>query len=86
MEASLIMFLAVTILALAFEYIDASIGMGFGTTLTPALLIIGFLPLQVVPAVLLGQLAGGLVGGFFHNKLSNIKLDFRNDREQLKED
>jgi len=58
---------------------DASIGMGYGTTLTPLLLIIGFLPLQVVPAVLLGQLVGGVVGGISHHKFGNIKLDFRQD-------
>lgn len=40
----------------------------------------GFLPLEVVPAVLLGQLAGGLVGGFFHHKVGNVSLDFRQDR------
>jgi uncharacterized membrane protein YfcA len=72
-----ILFVVVAITALLCEDIDASIGMGYGTTLTPLLLIIGFLPLQVVPAVLLGQLAGGLIGGFFHHKLGNINLDFR---------
>lgn len=47
------------IFALFCEYIDASIGMGYGTALTPQLLIIGLSPLEVVPAVLLGQLAVG---------------------------
>ena len=74
-----ILFVVVAVIALLCEYIDASIGMGYGTTLTPLLLIIGFLPLQVVPAVLLGQLIGGLIGGLFHHKLGNINLDFRQD-------
>jgi uncharacterized membrane protein YfcA len=52
--------------------------------LTPLLLIIGFLPLEVVPAVLLGQLAGGLVGGLAHYWAGNISLDFRQDEELIK--
>ncbi|GAG53435.1 unnamed protein product, partial [marine sediment metagenome] len=64
-------------------FVDASLGMGYGTTLTPVLLIIGFAPLEVVPAVLLGQLVGGLVGGLAHYRLGNISLDFRRD-EQVK--
>jgi uncharacterized protein len=49
--ASIELLIIVAFLALAFEYMDATMGMGFGTTLTPALLIIGFFPLQIVPAV-----------------------------------
>jgi uncharacterized membrane protein YfcA len=45
-------YLPVVILAFFLEVVDASIGMGYGTLLTPVLLMIGFDPLQVVPAVL----------------------------------
>jgi len=79
MEITPALFAVVAVVALLCEYMDASIGMGYGTTLSPVLLIIGFLPLEAVPSVLLGQLAGGLVGGFFHHKLGNITLDFRRD-------
>jgi len=81
MEIKLSLFLAIAIIALLCEYMDASIGMGYGTTLTPLLLIIGFSPLEVVPSVLLGQLVGGLVGGFAHYRLGNISLDFRRDEK-----
>ena len=66
-------------LSFLMELVDASIGMGYGTALAPILLIMGFAPLDVVPAILLGQLSGGLVGGFAHYQLGNIKLDFRAD-------
>ena len=69
------------VLAVVCEYVDASLGMGYGTTLTPLLIIVGFEPLQVVPAVLFGQLIGGVVGGIVHHKVGNIKLDFRQDAE-----
>ena len=84
MEITPTLFAAVAILALFCEYIDASIGMGYGTALTPLLLVIGFLPLDVVPAVLLGQLAGGFIGGLAHHQLGNITLDFRRDERLLK--
>lgn len=81
MEITLALFVGVAIISLLCEFMDASLGMGYGTTLTPVLLIIGFAPLEVVPAVLLGQLVGGLVGGLAHHRLGNINLDFRRDEE-----
>lgn len=81
MELTLLILGAVAVTALLCEYVDASIGMGYGTTLTPVLLIMGFQPLEVVPAVLLGQLLGGLIGAFFHHKLGNMELDFSHDEE-----
>lgn len=58
------------------EYIDSSLGMGYGTTLTPVLLLMGYNPLQIVPCVLLSELITGLSAAFFHHKLknSNFKL------------
>ncbi len=85
MEITAVSFAAVAIVSLLCEYMDASIGMGYGTTLTPLLIAVGFLPLEVVPAVLLGQLVGGLVGGLAHQRLGNITLDFRRDEKLIKE-
>lgn len=85
MEITIALFVGVAIISLLFEYMDASLGMGYGTTLTPVLLIIGFAPLEVVPAVLLGQLVGGMIGGLAHHRLGNISLDFRRDEELIKE-
>jgi len=79
MEITPTLFAVIAIIALLCEYMDASIGMGYGTALSPILLMMGFLPLQVVPSVLLGQVVGGLAGGFFHHRLGNISLDFRRD-------
>lgn len=68
--------LSVLIILLAFvcEYVDSSLGMGYGTTLTPLLLIMGYNPLQIVPAVLLSELVTGLTAGFFHHKAKNVNL------------
>ena len=83
-EITIALFIGVVFLSHACEFMDASLGMGYGTTLTPVLLLIGFAPLQVVSAVLLGQLVGGLVGGLAHSRLGNISLDFRRDEKVKK--
>ena len=80
MDSSVLLLILVAVLALACEYVDASIGMGFGTTLTPLLLAIGFSALDVVPAVLMSQLLGGVAAGIFHYSLGNVKLDFRREK------
>lgn len=72
----------IIVLAFVCEYIDSSLGMGYGTTLTPLLLMLGYQPLQIVPAVLLSELITGLSAGFFHHKLKNVNfkigtVDFR---------
>ena len=57
------MALAVFIMALACEYLDSSLGMGYGTTLTPILLLAGFAPLDIVPAILLSEALTGAAAG-----------------------
>jgi len=73
---SLAWFSAIIIVILAFllEIVDASLGMGYGTILTPVLLMLGFDPLEVVPAVLISQLAGDFLAAFFHHEFKNINL------------
>lgn len=65
----------IIVLAFICEYIDSSLGMGYGTTLTPLLLIIGYQPLQIVPAILLSELISGLSAAFFHHRFKNV--DFK---------
>jgi uncharacterized membrane protein YfcA len=64
-------------LALVFEFMDAAAGMGFGTALTPVLLVMGFDPLQIVPVVLIQQTVAGLVGAFLHREFQNVEWRFR---------
>ena len=66
----------IVLFAFICEYIDSSLGMGYGTALTPLLLIIGYSPLQIVPAVLLSELFTGLTAAFLHHRFknSNFKL------------
>jgi uncharacterized membrane protein YfcA len=85
MEITPPLFAVVALIAFLFQYMSVSMGLGYGTVMTPLLLIIGFAPLQVVPAVLLSQFAGGVIGGVTHHRVGNIKLDFRRDDRLIKE-
>lgn len=62
-------------LAFVCEFLDSSLGMGYGTTLTPLLLILGFEPLQIVPAVLLSEFASGILAAFLHHKHDNVNFN-----------
>jgi hypothetical protein len=55
--------------------VDIMFGMGFGLTMTPILVIAGFGPHQIVPALLFSSLLGNVIGPFFHHRLKNV--DFR---------
>lgn len=69
--------LLVFLAAFACELMDSSLGMGYGTTLTPILLLSGFEPLQIVPAVLLSELVTGLAASLMHHRDGNV--DFLRD-------
>ncbi|MBN3038897.1 MAG: sulfite exporter TauE/SafE family protein [Candidatus Omnitrophica bacterium] len=67
------------IMPLAFicEFIDSTLGMGYGTSLTPLLLLMGFAPLQVVPAVLFSEFVSGVTAAFFHHSVQNVDFNPR---------
>jgi len=77
--------LVIILLAFVCEFVDSSLGMGYGTTLTPLLLIMGYQPLEIVPAILLSELISGLSAAFFHHRFknSNFKLGGRDLRIAL---
>jgi uncharacterized membrane protein YfcA len=66
--------LPIVLLAFACELIDSTLGMGYGTTLTPLLLALGYEPLEIVPAVLLSESITGLSAGLFHHEFGNVDL------------
>ena len=75
---------SVVLIAAFFEFMDASAGMGFGTALTPLLLVIGFDPKQIVPVVMIQQGAAGLVGAFLHREFENVEWKFSPMSETVK--
>ena len=75
---------SVVLLAAFFEFMDASAGMGFGTALTPILLVLGFDPKQIVPVVMIQQGVAGLVGAFLHREFENVEWKFSPMSETVK--
>lgn len=73
-ELTIGILIGLVILAFFCEFIDASIGMGYGTILAPLLVIFGFEPKVVVPAILLSQAVGGISASIFHNKFGNVNM------------
>ncbi|MBN3040255.1 MAG: sulfite exporter TauE/SafE family protein [Candidatus Omnitrophica bacterium] len=62
------------IFAFICEYMDSTLGMGYGTTLTPVLLIMGYEPLQIVPVILVSELITGLLAALFHHMEGNVNF------------
>jgi uncharacterized membrane protein YfcA len=71
--------LILLVLALSCEFMDATIGMGYGTTLTPVLLILGYPATAVVQAALLSQFLANIAATFFHHQAGNF--DFWRDSQ-----
>jgi uncharacterized membrane protein YfcA len=67
----------ILVLPLAFlcEFVDSSLGMGYGTILSPLLLLMGFEVLDVVPSVLFSECITGLLSALAHHRVRNA--DFR---------
>jgi len=74
MDITVGLFLLFFGMAFVCEFIDSSLGMGYGTILAPVLLIMGIPPLTAVPALLLSQAFGGLTASVFHQRFENVSF------------
>lgn len=81
LEIFLVTGITIMIMAFLAEYIDSSLGMGYGTTLTPVLLLMGYSPLEIVPSVLLSELLTGASAAYLHHRHGNVHFDFKRDPE-----
>jgi uncharacterized membrane protein YfcA len=65
--------------------VDSCLGMGYGFTVTPLLLILGFSPIQAIPSVLLSSIVGSLLSAYFHHRIQNVdfSVDSRHFRISL---
>lgn len=77
------LFIAVILLAFAAELINALLGGGHGVLLTPLLIMLGFKPLSVVPAVLLAEIVGGTLVGVTHHRFGNVDFRWRSNHLRL---
>jgi len=77
MELTIQMIVAILVIAFVCEYMDSTLGMGYGTTMTPVLMLFGFSPLHIVPAVLLSELITGTLSGAMHHREGNVNFHFK---------
>ncbi|MHC5157099.1 MAG: TSUP family transporter, partial [Planctomycetota bacterium] len=81
MELTLMVIVMILIISFLCEYMDATLGMGYGTTLTPLLLLLGFAPGIVVPAILVSQLISNTLASICHHREGNV--NFRPNGRQV---
>ncbi|TXT54907.1 MAG: putative membrane transporter protein [Candidatus Thorarchaeota archaeon] len=79
----LVVFLVLFILSFICEYAAATLGMGYGTTLAPLLLIAGYAPLVLVPVILFSQFFAGFIAAGFHHKFENMDLKDNHQRSAI---
>ena len=77
MEYTILLILSLVTIAFFAEYIDSSLGMGYGTSLVPILLLMGFKPLEIVPAILLSEFLTGTLAGIMHHKAGNVDFSIK---------
>lgn len=77
----MIKFLMLFFLAFFLEFVDSILGMGYGTSLTPILILIGFPASKIVPSVLFSEFLTGILAGIIHHKFGNVRFDFRRDEK-----
>lgn len=65
---------ALMVVSFTFELVDSSLGMGYGTMLTPVLLIIGYEPTDIIPTILVSEFLTGSAAAFFHSKAGNVSF------------
>lgn len=80
-----LLFTIVIIIVLAFicEYIDSSVGMGYGTILTPILILSGYHPLLVIPSILISQGIASFSAAIFHQRYGNIDLRLKGEDAKI---
>jgi hypothetical protein len=56
------------------ECVDNGLGGGFGTILSPLLILFGYDPKVVVPAILVSEMVSGVWGGAWHFRFGNVNF------------
>lgn len=67
----------ITMLGFGLGTVDAAFGMGYGTILTPVLILFGYKTLDIVPAVIISQLVADFLSVFFHHQFKNVNMSWK---------
>jgi hypothetical protein len=81
-DLNLYSYLLLALFALICEFFDSTLGMGYGTTLTPLLILFGIEPLTIIPAVLFSEFVTGIFAGVSHHIAGNV--DFHPGKKAIR--
>jgi len=79
MDGLIIGIILLLLISFVCEFVDSSLGMGYGTTLTPLLLLFNFPVLQVVPAVLFSEFFAAGVAALCHHLHGNVLFSYSSE-------
>lgn len=65
----------ISVISFIVEMADSTLGGGFGTVLSPVLLLMGYSPLQIVPVIMISEICTGILTGGFYHAVGNV--DFK---------
>ena len=74
----------IILLAVIFEFLDSAAGMGYGTAFTPLLFIMGYEPMQIIPAIMIQQACAGLTSAYIHKEYGNVEWKINPMSETVK--
>ena len=67
-------YIFIALVAFICETVDSSLGMGYGTILTPVLILLGYNPIQIIPLILASEFLTGITAAGLHHKVGNVNL------------
>ena len=76
-QLALSVMVIIGVLSFVTEYIDATLGMGYGTSLAAILILMGYNPLDFVAPLLISQFVAGLFAGLSHHFIRNVDFSMR---------
>ena len=79
----LIIVVILLILSFISAFLDAALGTGYGTVLTPLLILLNLPILEIVPAVLLAQIGAAAVTALFYSLHGNIVFTRTSEDSQM---
>ena len=71
------------VIAFICGYLDSGLGGGYGTALSPILILMGYKPLVVIPVVLASQFLTDIVACCVHHQVKNVDLHFKSDHFKI---
>jgi hypothetical protein len=74
-EFNLLLFTILFFLSFSAEYVSSTVGEGYGLFLAPSLIILGFDPIMIIPAILLSEFVNAIFTTIAHQHFGNADFN-----------